>query len=110
MKIKLIPESRFGKWSLGLIFVMPILFFIGMSLVDTLYQSVPSGDTILEDTMQRPALALTMLGGMASGVLACITGFIAIIKEKERALLVYVSTTIGMLLLLFLIAEFLFPH
>jgi hypothetical protein len=58
----------------------------------------------------RPALALTMLVGMASGISAFATGLLAIIRQKENALLVYISTVIGALLLLFLTGEFIFPQ
>jgi hypothetical protein len=103
-------KTRVGKWSLGLIIAMPLLFTIGMSFTDTLYESVPAGGTILRDIVSRPALALTMLAGMASGVSALITGLIAIIKQKERGILVYAATLVGALLTLFLIAEVAFPH
>jgi len=106
----LIPKTISGKWSLGLIVAMPILFFIGTSFTNTLYKSVPAGSTILKDIVGRPALALTMLAGMAAGISAFIVGLIAIIRQKERALLAYVATLIGMLLILFLIGEILFPH
>jgi len=106
----LIPKTKPGKWSLGLITAMPTLFFIGASFTNSLYKSVPAGSTILEDIAKRPALALTMLAGMIAGILAFIVGLIAIIKQNERALLVYVATSVGMLLILFLIGEVLFPH
>ncbi len=110
MKVNLIPKTKLGKWSLGLIAVMPALFFIGTSFTNSLYKSVPAGSTILEDIARRAALALTMLVGMVAGISAFIVGLIAIIRQKERALLVYVATSIGMLLILFLIGEVLFPH
>ena len=89
---------------------MPILFMIGMSFVDTLYQSVSAGGTIVKDIAVRPALALTMLAGMGAGIAAFISGMIAILKKKERNLLVYASTVVGAGLILFLSAEILFPH
>jgi hypothetical protein len=104
------PKTASGKWSLGLIIAMPVLFFIGTSFTNLLYESVPAGRTILADIAARPALALTMLAGNVSGVLAFITGIIAIVRQRERALLVYVATTMGALLMLFLIGEILFPH
>lgn len=110
MKIYVIPKSRYGKWSLILIIAMPVLFFIGTSFTNSLYKSVPAGNTILEDLLNRPALSLTMLMGMASGISAFITGLLAIIKYKERALLVYISTLIGALLILLLFGEILFQH
>jgi len=110
MKVNLTPKTKLGKWSLVLIAAMPILFFFGSSFTDSLYKSIPAGSSIIKDIVGRPALALTMLAGMVAGISAFIVGFIAIIRQKERALLVYVSTSIGMLLILFLIGEVLFPH
>ena len=104
------PKTIAGKWSLGLIIAMPILFVIGISFSDTLYQSVSAGGTILKDIVARPALALTMLAGMGAGIAAFISGLISILKKKERALLVYASTVVGAGLTLFLAAEIIFPH
>jgi predicted membrane-bound spermidine synthase len=89
---------------------MPILFIIGTSFTNSLYESVPAGGTILADIAARPALALTMLAGMVAGISAFIIGLLAIIRQKETALLVYVSTVIGALLTLFLAGEIVFPH
>jgi len=104
------PKTNLGKWSVVLIPVMFVLFFIGSSLTDSLYESVPAGGTILKDIISRPVLAISMLIGMGAGIAAPVTGLISIIKQKERALLVYLSTLVGAGLTLFLIAEFLFPN
>lgn len=108
--LKITPITTPGKWSVGLIVAMPILFIIGTSFTNLLYKSVPAGGTILEDIAARPVLALTMLVGMAAGISAFATGLLAILGKKEKAFLVYVSTLIGTFLLLFLAGEFLFPH
>lgn len=107
---KFLPGTTSGKWSVGLIVLMPILFAIGSSLAWTLYESVSSGRTILADISARPFLALTMLAGMAAGIGSFITGLLAILKGKEKTLLVYLSTILGGLLILYLIAEVAFPH
>jgi len=107
---RITPKTTLGKWSVGLIVAMPILFIIGSSFTDSLYKSVPAGGTILADIAARPALALTMLAGMVAGISAFIAGLLAIVRQKENALLVYVSTVIGALLMLFLTGEVLFPH
>jgi hypothetical protein len=104
------PGKRLGRWSVGLIAVMPILFTIGSSFSSSIYESVPAGRTILADIAARPLLALTMLAGMAAGILGFFTGLFGIIKHKENALLVYISTLIGVLLILYLVAELAFPH
>lgn len=108
--LKILPITSLGKWSVGLIVVMPILFITGTSFANSLYQSVPAGGTILADIAARPALALTMLAGMAAGLSAFITGLLAIIRRKDRTLLVFVSSIIGALFVLFLAGEILFPH
>lgn len=89
---------------------MPLFFVIGTSFANSLYQSVPAGNTIFADIPVRPALALTMLAGMLAGILAFITGLLDIVRKKEQAVLVYVSSLIGALLGLFLMGELLFPH
>ena len=106
----LMPKTQWGKWSVGLIIIMPLLFIIGSSFTNSIYKSVPAGGTILADIAVRPALALTMLAGMLAGILSFVTGLWAIIRKKERAIPVYISSLIGALLILFLIAEILFPH
>jgi hypothetical protein len=108
--LRILPITKLGKWSVGLIIAMPLLFVIGISFTNSLYKSVPAGGSILADIAARPALALTMLTGMAAGISAFIIGLLAIIKQKENALLVYVSSLIGALLLIFLSGEILFPH
>jgi len=108
--LRFIPSTKIGVWSVGLIAVMAILFVIGPSFSDSFYESVPAGSTIPADIAARPALALSMLAGMAAGVLGLITGLLALVKQKEKALLVYLSTVIGGILTLYLIAEFAFPH
>ena len=106
----IVPKTTSGKWSVGLIVVMPILFVIGTSLTNLLYESVPAGGTIVADIAARPALALTMLAGMAAGIAAFLVGLLALVRKKERALLVYISTMVGMLLMVFLAGEFISPH
>ena len=108
--LKVTPRTTLGRWSVGLILAMPILFIIGTSSLNSLYKAVPAGETILQDIAARPALALTMLAGMVAGISAFVTGLLSILRQKENALLVYVSTVIGALLMLFLIGEIMFPH
>ncbi len=110
MKVSLATKTKLGKLSVVFIIAMPILYSIGMSFADSLYKSVPAGSTISKDIVARPALALTMLSGMLVGILAFVAGVLAIIKKKERSVLVYISTLIGTLHILFLSGEVLFPH
>ena len=104
------PKTILGKWSIGLVPAMVLLFFLGFSLTDTLYAGVPAGGTIFADILGRPALALSMLAGFGAGISAFIVGLIGIIQRKERGALVFISTLVGAAVVLFLIAEFVFPH
>ncbi len=108
--LKILPTTTLGRWSVGLIVAMPLLFIVGTSFTNSMYKSVPAGGTILADIAVRPALALTMLVGMAARISAFIMGLLAILRQKENALLVYVSSLIEALLLIFLAGELLFPH
>ena len=67
--IKIVPKSILGKWSVALIIMMPILFYIGMSFVD-FYKSVPAGKTIPRDIVARPGVALPMLAAFTCGIAA----------------------------------------
>jgi hypothetical protein len=104
------PKTTLGKWSVYLILAMPVIFIIGTSFTNSLYKSIPAGDTIMKDIAARPALALTMLAGMVAGISAFIAGLLAILRQKDNALMVYVSTVIGGLLILFLTGEIMFFH
>jgi len=104
------PKTKLGRWSVWLILAMPVLFILGSLAANTLYKDVLAGDTILWDMTTRPVLAWSMLIGMICGISAFITGLTTIIKDKERALLVYASTAFGALLLLFLVGEVVVPH
>lgn len=103
------PKTNLGKWSVGLIPAMFALFVIGTSLANSLYDSVPAGNSLFDDILSRPALALSMLIGFGAGITALVTGLIGIIKHKERAVLVYLSTLVGLAVTFFVIAEFFFP-
>jgi len=107
--IKFLPKTKLGQYSVLLIVLMLILFYIGRLFVDC-YGPVSAGKTILQDIVKRPGVALPMLAGFISGIIAFITGLIAVIKKREGAVLVFVSIIIGALLILFLIGEIVSPH
>jgi hypothetical protein len=107
---RLMPRTALGACTVGLVAAMAILFFLGSSLSGSLYRSVAAGDSILTDIAARPALALAMLAGMGAGLSAFIVGLVAIVKRKDNTLLVYLSTAIGGLLMVFLAGEVAFPH
>jgi hypothetical protein len=106
---RIMPTTLLGRWSVGASIAMPLLFNLGTSFINSLYLSVPAGNNIMADIGARPALAHTMLMGMMAGIVALITGLLAVIRQRERAILVYISTLIGALLVLFLAARYCIP-
>lgn len=108
--LRIMPENRLGRWSVGLIVVMPFLFAIGLSTSSSLYESVTAGPTLLADIAVRPLVTIPMLAGMAAGMAGFITGLLAILKQKEKAILVFVSTAIGGIVTFFLVSLLIFPE
>jgi len=107
--IKFLPSIILGKWSIALIVVIPIFFYIGMSFVG-FYESVPAGKTIPHDIVVRPGVALPMLTGFVCGIAAFFIGIIDITRKKDHSILVFLSTAVGFLMLLWCLTEILFPH
>ncbi len=107
--IKILPKTFLGKCSVILIIATPIFFYIGVSFVG-FYESVPAGKTIPHDIIVRPGVALPMLAGFVCGIAAFFIGIIGITREKDYSVLVFLSTAIGFLILLWCFAEVLFPH
>jgi len=109
MKLSFLPQSCLGKWSVGLIVAMPIFFYIGMSFV-IFHESVPAGRTIPQDIIVRPGVALPMLTGFFCGITAFFIGITSIIKKKDRSIFIFLATLLGFLVLLWCLAEIIFPH
>lgn len=104
------PKTIVGKWSVWLGLAMLVLMALGPTLDSTFYKGVTAGNSIFEDITLRPFLAIPLLCGWLAGIAAFITGLIALIKYKERALLVYASTLLGALLILFMVGDAFSPE
>jgi len=102
MRISLKPKTTMGKWSTGLI----IAFFLFFAVVGILAASGQHGD----DTFSFTALTIPILLAGVSAVSALVTGIIGIVKSRERSVLVFLATAIGLYLLILSLGEILFPH
>ena len=109
MKLNFLPQSCLGKWSAVLIIAMPAFLYVGMSFI-SFYESVPAGKTIAHDIIARPGISLSMLAGFISGIAAFFIGIVGIAKKKDRSIIIFLSTAVGFLVLLWCLAEILFPH
>jgi len=97
------PRTRPGWWSLGLI--------IGLALALVLARLLAAwGQAGGETFFSNPLLAVPMILAGACGVSAFFTGLISIIIRRERAVLVFVTTIIGLFVLAFWLGEIISPH
>jgi hypothetical protein len=104
MNSTLLPKTTLGKWSIGLIiaaFLLFVVFFIEVA------SGFHGGDT-LDFSNFWPAIPILLAG--VSVISSLVTGIIGIVKSKERSILVFLATTLGVFALIFVVGEFLFPH
>jgi UDP-N-acetylmuramyl pentapeptide phosphotransferase/UDP-N-acetylglucosamine-1-phosphate transferase len=103
MRISLKPKTTMGKWSTGL--MIAFFLFVAVCLIlGALGQG--GGDTFFSNlTLGIPGL----LAGV-SAVSALVTGIICIVKSRERSVLVFLATAIGLYILIIALGEILFPH
>lgn len=99
----LLPKHILGKCSIGQIVLFILMFGLLMSMISA---GQKGGNTFFSNL----SLAIPGLLAAISGVAAFFTGIVSIVKGKERSILVYLSTAVGFIVLLFCTAEILFPH
>ena len=90
MRIK--PKTKLGKWSVGLNMFFLIVVVISIILVKVL------GILNFDDHWWDVTVPIIF----SASIIGFILGIIAIIKNKERSLLVYISVIIGLLAILFI--------
>ena len=90
--VKVKPETRLGKWSVGAVIFILLYFSLALSLDFDLMED-PS---LIATVLFWSILALLFI----VGAIALFAGIISITKDKERSLLVFVSTAIGLILFL----------
>ncbi|MHB0915838.1 MAG: hypothetical protein ACYC5A_06960 [Thermoleophilia bacterium] len=100
MNIPLKPATRSGQYSLAALAGM--VFFI--LLLNTFVALGEEGPDI------NYYLLIPAACGFLSGVLALAFGLVAIISQRERSILVFIATLIGLLMLIFALGEAIFPH
>jgi len=92
-KIKVWPKAKFGQAAavLTLLFILLMLLKLG-TLGIRIILPFPS-----------PVIALL-------GVTGFVFGLISIIKSKDRAVLTWLSIPVGLIIIIWVGAEFMFPH
>ena len=95
------PVTRLGWWAvwLGAAFVV-------MWLINSFVFMPTSSDAPWRQVILPFYGIFMMLCGLASGII----GLVAVIREHERAVLVWLTLLPGALVLFFVLGEFLVPH
>jgi cytochrome bd-type quinol oxidase subunit 2 len=95
-------RTNLGKWSVISILIFILLFALFLILV-------ASGQKGGETFFSNLALSVPMLIAAIAGISSFVIGIISIIKG-ERSFLVFISSAVGLLVLVFVLGEFIFPH
>jgi len=95
------PSTRLGWWSVALAATFVILFIINSTVFMPSTVEVPWRQVVL------PFYGIAMLlCGLATGMV----GLIAVIWRQERSWLVWLTILPGLMVLFFVLGEFLVPH
>jgi len=89
--VRIKPKTKLGKWSVGLNIFFLIIIIVSIILVKVL--GILSFDDHWWDVTVPVAFLIEMI--------AFFTGIRAIVKNKERSVLVYLSVVVGLLTILF---------
>ena len=90
--MQLKPQTKLGKWSIWLNAFFLITITISIILVNML------GILSYDDHWWDATVPITFL----ASIVAFILGIVAIIKNRERSVFVYVSVIVGLLVILFI--------
>ena len=85
MRISVLPKSHLGWWSVGLCVAIFLFFGVGQLTLGP----GPDYNVVLDHTI---TIVITSIA-----VAALVTGAVSIVKRKQGAILVFVSTAIGLI-------------
>ena len=93
MKTPFLPASRAGKWSTGLM-LGAVLVFLLLILFGELLNLLPDG-----------LISVAGALAIAAAIMASITGLSALIRRKDRCVLVYLAVLIGLTTIVFILTS-----
>jgi len=88
MRLTFLPKTTLGKWSVGLSIAFIILIWMK-----------------IQYAIHLPSFAIAALG-----LAGLVIGIAAIFKNKDRAVLNLLPIIVGLVILLWIAAELIFPH
>jgi hypothetical protein len=86
--MRLLPRTLAGKWALGL--SVAFIFLIAVKIIAFL---------------PLPSFVLAALG-----LAGFIMGIVAIFKNKDKAIFTFMAILVGLVIMLWTVLEFIFPH
>ncbi|MHC1679199.1 MAG: hypothetical protein AB9886_01535 [Candidatus Cryosericum sp.] len=95
------PSTRLGWWSIALAVAFMVLSVVNSAVFMRLAADAPWRQTVL------PVYGIVM---MACGLVAGIVGLLAIVRQHERSLFVWLTLVFGLGVILLVLGEFLVPH
>ena len=100
MKITFLPKTKRGIWSVTLL-ILSVLLVATFFLLTTVFNQ-KGGATFFSNL----SLTIPMLLAWGCGAASFILSLLAVIKNKPRAVLVFLSMLIGLIILVFGIVAF----
>jgi hypothetical protein len=88
MRLTILPKTTLSKWSVIISVVFIILIW-----------------TKIQFSIHVPTFAIGALG-----LIGFIVSLIAIFKNKDRSVLIFLPVLVGLIIILWTAAEFIFPH
>lgn len=90
MKMTFLPKTLAGKWSVSL-----FIAFIALSIVGTMVSSIQGNTIEYPNPFNSPLLGTVIYLRFSAVIIASITGLIAVKKNNEHSILVYLSIPLG---------------
>jgi len=103
MKLYFLPKTILGKWSACLIVAFVLLFVMFQILVAS---GQRGGETFLDNLL----LTIPMFLAGICGISSLVAGLVGIIISKERSILVFLASVVGLFVLVFVVGEIAVPH
>jgi len=103
MRLKFMPKTLLGKWSVGFI----LAFFLSFTILQLLIFSGQRGGA---EFFTNLILAIPGLLAAIFAIFSFFTGIIGILIKKDHSIFVILATIIGFFILIFCLCEILFPH
>ena len=98
MRISILPKTSWGWWSFGLVIAIILLFSGVLDQILALFGviEVPTGST-LERNLS--------IGFAVISAASVVAGLIGIVKRRERSILVFLTTVIGLFALIIAVGQ-----